>query len=143
MINKKTGEIRFPGWDVSLGPSFTRQRLLNSPLSEGAKVRVQNEPYCSWSLIPIRWEDNKWWHTTVFFKGETLYQVNLGVSENELGSEWKDWSEETEMNKRDYYVDLLGRLFGFSGVKHLELSWGNIEAVYDEKTGGSYIIIKY
>lgn len=143
MIDKETGDIQFPDWEISLSSSLTRERSLKSPLASDAKVSVKNEPYCSWRLVPTNWKDNQWWHITVFFKGETLYQVNLGASKNELGSEWKDWSEETEISKRDYYVDLLGRLLGVSMAKHFDFSWGSIEAIYDEKTGGSHIMIKY
>jgi hypothetical protein len=141
MINKETGQINFPGWNVSLSPSLTRERFLKSSLAKGAKVRVKNEPYCSWSLVPTKWEDDKWWHTTVFFKGKKLYQVNLAVSDNERGSQWKDWSEQLELRKKDYYMALIDRLLGFSA--HHSFPWGSIEAVYEEKTGSSHIIIKY
>ena len=143
MINKKTGEIKFPGWEVSLSPSLTRERFLKSTLAEDAKVKVKNELYCSWNLIPTKWEDYKWWNIMVFFKDERLYQVNLAASDHEIGARWEDWSEELELRKKDYYTALLGRLLGFSGVEHHGLSWGSVKAVYDEKTGGSYIIVKY
>jgi hypothetical protein len=141
MIDKQTGEIKFPGWDISLSPAVTREVFLKSPLAQGAKVTVNNEPYCSWRLVPTNGEDQKWWHTIVYFKGEKLYQINLAASDDESGSGWEDWSEEFERHKKDYYTALVERFLGFS--RQQDFSWGSVEAVYDEKTGGSYIMIKY
>lgn len=143
MINKETGEIWFPDWDVKISPSLTREAFLKSTLSKTAKVKVKNEPYCSWKLAPTKWQDRKWWNIIVFFKEEKLYQVNLAASETESGSPWEDWSEESEIGKKNYYIEFLGELLGFSGVEHRGFSWGTVKAIYDQKTGGSYIIVKF
>ena len=143
MINKETGEIKFPGWKESLSRYVTREWFLKSSLVEGAKVQVKNEPYCSWNLVPTKWDDNKWWIVIVYFEGERLYQIIIAASDSEIGPRWEDWSEESERRMKNYYSTVLGHLLGFSGIKPHEFSWGIAEANYDERSGGSYILVRY
>ena len=143
MIDKETGDVKFPGWERPLSRYLTREVFLNSSLAQGASVQVENGEYCSWRLSPTKWENDKWWITVVYFKGELLYQLMLAASEAEVSSGRESWSEEREMSMKSYYESVLEKLFGFSGVHPYKFHWGLIETVYDERSLGSYIIIKY
>jgi len=143
MINKETGEIKFPNWDVSLSRYMTRESFLKSSLAQGATIEVRNEPYCSWKLIPRKWDDNKWWIVIVYFEGERLFQVILAASDSETSSGWENWSEESEKQLKNCYALVLGQLLGVSGAKPYKFSWGTVEAVYDERSGSSFIVIRY
>jgi hypothetical protein len=143
MINKETGEIKFPNWDISLSREITREWFLKSSLALGATVQVKNEPFCSWKLIPTKWDDNKWWTVIVYFEGERLFQVILAASDSETDSGWESWSEESEKHLKNYYALVLAQLLGFSGNKPHKFSWGVAEAGYDERSGSSFIAIRY
>jgi hypothetical protein len=143
MINKKTGEVKFPTWVEGLSRSTTRSQFLESSLARKANVQVVNEPYCSWKIKPTKWDDNKWWTVVVYFKGERLYQVLLAASNNETGDEWKDWTEQSERDMKNYYSSILVRYLGFWQTRFQKLSWGKAKAVYDEKSGDSHILVIY
>jgi hypothetical protein len=143
MINKETGEIKFPNWDVSLSREITREWFLKSSLAKGATIQVKNEPYCSWKLTSTKGEDNKWWTVIVYFEGERLFQVILAASNGETDSGWEHWSEESERHLKNYYTRVLGQLLGSSGIKPHKFRWGSAEAGYDERSGSSFIAIRY
>ncbi len=139
MIDKKTGAIHFPEWSESLSPVTSREKFLRSTLVQNANIQVQNELYCSWWLKPTKWEDGKWWVVVVYFEGEKLIQVRLAASDHEMGRRWDEWSEESEKRLNEYHMELVQRLLGLS----YRFPWGNVETSYDEKSGGSFIIITY
>jgi hypothetical protein len=60
MIDKASGEIRFPDWDISLSPDLSRAEFLLSSLAKDAKIDVSNEPNCSWRIKPSLWKDKLW-----------------------------------------------------------------------------------
>ena len=139
MIDKKTGAIHFPEWSESLSPATSRDEFLRSTLIQDANIQVQNEPYFSWRLKPTKWEDGKWWVVVVYFEGEKLIQVRLAACEYETDPGWEEWSEESEIHLNKYHMGLVQRLLGLSD----RFPWGNVETSYDEKSGGSFIIITY
>ena len=143
MIDKKTGDVSFPGWEESLSRHVTREAFLNSSLAKRASIEVENGQYCSWRLPPTKWEDGKWWVTVIYFEGERLYQLILAASETEASRGWEDWSEERERDLKIHYATILKKTIGFSGVGPDKFPWGMVETVYDERSAGSYIIIKY
>ena len=142
MIDKETGAVKFLNWEIPLSRHVTRKAFLNSALTKDASIQIENGEYSSWRLPPTKW-DEKWWTAVIYFEGEQLYQLVLAASESEASPGWENWSEERERNMKGYYATVLERLFGFSRVGPYKFPWGMVEIVYDERSAGSYIIIKY
>jgi hypothetical protein len=142
MLDKETGAVKFPSWEILLSSDVTREAFLNSSLAKSASLQVENGEYCSWRLSPTKWDD-KWWTTVVYFEGERLYQLILAASETQVNPGWEGWSEELERDMQIYYSTVLEKLTGVLGVKLYEFPWGTVETIYDERSAGSYIIIKY
>ena len=139
MIDKTTGTIRAPKWDELLSAETTRSDFLASSLAEGAKVHVENEPWCSWNLKAVEIDDQKWLFT-VFFHGQRITTVDIMACSPEFGTSWNDWSEEKEIARKACHDDILKKLLGDPPY---EYDWGTVFSGYDAKGGFSSIAVGY
>lgn len=136
-IDRRTGAITLPRG--VLEPALTRGVFLASPMAEGVEIFVQNEPWCSYKLarVPVGARE---FIVVAFFHDQQLTHVNLMDVDPAFGSsDWTDWSEEKEINRKARHEEWLREI----GVPVGNYSWGSVASEYDQRSGGSDIIITY
>jgi hypothetical protein len=139
MIDTMTGNLLIDSLPLSLGPSFTRRQFLSSPLAQGARVLLANEPYCTY-VTPAYTISGLSFIISLSFFGELLEDIGLEHTAPELGASWSDWSEEKEQRRKQIHDQWLTKQIG---AERRVFDWGAVSSFYDAKTGGSDIIIRY
>lgn len=139
MIDKNTGEIKFPHWERGLSSRVTREEFLKSPLVQGAKIQVKNGPHCAWKIPAVQWNE-KWWTIIAWFNNQCLESVTLAACDTPDGSDCKGLSEQRALKLRVLHDAILYKTIG--GPPY-DFVWGKVESSYDAKSGGSYIVITY
>ena len=131
----KTGELVLTSGLV-LSPQLTYSAFIASVNGAQATVVVNNDPWRS-----LRFEEtDESLIVIVFFKGEILESVELSITGPEFGTQWQDWSEEKELDRKKANDQWLknNRL-----VPNTSYAWGEIWSDYDPRSGSSSIVIRY
>jgi hypothetical protein len=136
MIDSATGQIRLPLDRIQIGSSLTREQFLASPLAERCRELVCNEPYCSFALPTVQF-NNHTFAWSLWFCGSVLQRVLIQCADVEFGSSWSDWSEEREKSRKQLHDSLIRSLLG------QDFSWGSVYSDYDSKSGFSSIGVVY
>ena len=77
---------------------------------------------------------------TFYFNKDILKMLNLIINDKGLiKSSWEDWDKDKELNQKEYFNDWLTSQIG----RKRQFSWGKIEAIYDNKSGASSIVLNY
>lgn len=139
MIDQTTGTIVIPGGSESISPDLTRPAFLSSGWASAASVCVKNEPWCSWDLFPVV-ADGKKWYVRLQFHADRLTRVEVTVADPNERQSWADWSREKEPDRKAKHDALLFRDLGSAPYA---FAWGKILSVFDERSGGSSIIVDY
>lgn len=138
MIDPRTGSIAFDRGTLA----EARAAFLASPLGAGAEPLVDNGEHRSYSLARPLTIGGHAASADVYFRGDALATVMLSFSAEEYGTSWDDWSEDKELARRDAHTAWLSTFLDGAGP-HWLFSWGAISSLYDERTGGSYILVTY
>jgi hypothetical protein len=139
MIDQTTGTVTIPGRSESISPDLTRSGFLSSALAGAASVCVKNEPWCSWDL-PVAVADGKKWYVRLQFHADLLTRVEVTVADPNERQSWSDWSREKELDRKAQHDALLSHDLG---TPPYAFAWGKIFSVFDERSGGSSIIVDY
>jgi hypothetical protein len=132
----KTGELAIPLSGTILSSRLTRSAFLSSIEGSQAKVHVKNEPWCS-----FRFEESEDLLVVIVqFKDENLESINLSINDPKFGNDWKDWSEQKELGRKQANNNWLASHGFFPGKKY---SWGSVWSDYDARSGSSMIVIRY
>jgi hypothetical protein len=105
---------------------------------ETREVWVKNEPWCSWRITRLK-TGSRMFAAVLQFRGEELQSVQLVESDQVGLGDWKDWSEARELENKQRYAELLSRELGF----RKSFDWGTASAIYDARSGGSFISVTY
>jgi hypothetical protein len=141
MIDRITGEIRFPTGSIRICPSLSREEFLSSAIGNQSHLNVRNEPYCSFDLPIVQFDGHKFgW--SLWFYGSLLQRVSITCIDSEFGSSWSDWSEKLEIARQSFHEKVLQLSLG-DNRKQQKLSWGNISSGFDPKSGNSSIEVTY
>jgi len=137
VIDRATGALHFDD-GVVIEPTLTRAQFLQMQPGETRDVSVQNEPWCSWRVTRLR-SGGRVFIAVVQFRGEELQSVELVESDLVGFGDWKDWSEARELEDQRRYATFLSSELGSRRSFH----WGTASAIYDARSGGSFIKISY
>lgn len=137
MIDIQTGELISDSGN-RIGPNIKRDMFLASEISENATIFVKNEPWCSYRVAELRISGLNF-IIILFFYGQDLNRIDMLNSNPQFGETWNDWSEEKELQRKESHEKWLDKIIG----SKRNFSWGNIDSVYDQKSGTSLIIITY
>jgi len=142
MIDKDTGILKLN--ELTVSPSITCEEFLSSSVGKKAGIFLENTPFCSYRLemeLPDEKRKAGKWSVILYFSGNTIEMVSLTVLDDMYGTSWDDWSEEKEMERKKYHDEWLE--FYIDLKSPYSFPWGEIISVYDSRTGGSSIFIKY
>ena len=139
MLDGTTGDLEIESLSIRIGSQFTRQQFLASTLAEHARILVQNEPYCTFSVGSYELAGLSL-SVSVGFYGEQLETIGLFHDAKALGSSWADWSEEKERQRKQIHDQWLLALTGYASHFY---AWGESWSDFDPKSGGSSIVIRY
>lgn len=127
MLDLRRGTLQFGPLTVEAGLTLGRLRL-----AETAKRIVENGPWSTWRLAT-----DEWAALLQFREGQlmsaTLSKV-LGASDR-----W-DSSPERERERHELHRQLLREQLG---SPPFDLDWGTVELIFDQRTGGSSILLRY
>lgn len=137
MLDKETGELYIESIPLRLGPRFTLRALSSAPVA--AAPQVLNGPYRSYSLGEQRIAGQPFF-VVLYFYGRWLESIDLAHTAEEFGTSWGDWSEEGEMLRKRWHDEWLR---GQTGQASHVYGWGEVGSVYDPRSGGSSIFIRY
>ncbi|HVX91575.1 MAG TPA: hypothetical protein VHC20_08300 [Candidatus Paceibacterota bacterium] len=137
MIDRATGALRFND-GVVIDPTLTRAQFLQMRPGETCDVSVRNEPWCSWRVTRLT-SGGRVFIAVVQFRGEELQSVELVESDLVGFGDWKDWSEARELEDQRRYAIFLSSELG----SRRSFPWGTTSAIYDARSGGSFIKISY
>jgi hypothetical protein len=137
VIDRTTGALHFDD-GVVIEPTLTRAQFLQMQPGETLDLSVQNEPWCSWRVTRLR-SAGRVFIAVVQFRGEELQSVELVESDMVGFGDWKDWSEARELEDQRRYATFLSSELGSRRSFH----WGTTSAIYDTRSGGSFIKISY
>ena len=141
MIERTTGQIRFPSDGIRVGPSLRREHFLASPLAVQSVEVVANEPYCSFALPRVQFDGHSFaW--SLWFRGPILQRVSIECADAEFGSSWADWSLERELARKRFHDSLLQSALGEDWSSQ-RFVWGAVDSLYDPKAGFSSIGVTY
>jgi hypothetical protein len=78
----------------------------------------------------------------LYFHGERLEMAVLALDEPAFGTSWADWSLATEMARKAAHEDWLAAIDPSLGEGR-GFPWGVLDSTYDQKAGGSQIVLRY
>lgn len=138
-LDAETGILTIETLSMQVGPDFTRQQFLASPLHRKAQRLIFNEPHCSFLTPPHSIGGLRFILSLGFFN-ERLETLSLAHDTPELGTSWDDWTREKEERRKQIHDRWLETQLGTSQRR---FAWGEIWSEYDDRSGGSSICIRY
>ena len=137
MIDEKTGELISEN-GVVIGPNLKRDSFLASEIGVSSKIFVRNEPWCSYRIEGLK-ISGLVFVVVLYFYGLDLNEIEICNSDVRFGETWSDWSLENELKRKQSHDKWLDQIIG----SKRNFSWGDIFSVYDQRSGGSSIKIRY
>lgn len=125
---------------AEIGPELTKTGFLASALAAGAEFLVANEPHRSWSVA--RSIGGRPFRVGLWFEGERLAMVVAVLDDPSYGRSWADWSREREDARKAAHEAWLAA-FDPSIGDGRDYPWGFVSSTYDDRSGGSEIVIRY
>jgi hypothetical protein len=141
VIDPSTGKIKFSANEIMISGQLTREQFLSSTLAAQSQVIVRNEPYCSFNLPKVNFEEHSFaW--SLWFHNSILQSVSIACCDSKFGTSWSDWSEDKQKACKQFHDDLLVSIFGenFGSGRFL---WGSVQSTYDVRAGSSSIKVIY
>lgn len=137
VIDPASGCLRFDGGAL-ITPELSRSAFLTAPWAAIRKLSVENEPWCSWRVTGLE-ADGRRFIVVLYFYAERLRHLEIVQHDPTAANGWDNWSEEHELLMKVRYEGFLTDELGGART----FSWGSAQAVYDPKSGGSFIYICY
>ena len=134
-----TGRLTTDAGDA-IGQDMTRAAFLDSAIGEHAAVLVENEPHASW-LVSTKL-DGRAFRLALYFEGQRLDMLILALDDPAFGTGWESWSRDGELARKAAHEAWLARLDRSIGEGR-NFPWGFVSSIYDERSGGSEIVIRY
>ncbi len=127
--------------DISLviDSSLSKNTFLSSELQASSKETVSNKEWSSFNTGIHRICGESFVLSLSFF-GADLVEFHLTNVQPGEKDTWSDWSEEKEMARKNRHDKWLANQLGKPPYK---FAWGQVFSVYDQKSGGSLIVVRY
>ncbi|HEY1052326.1 MAG TPA: hypothetical protein VGE39_21285 [Prosthecobacter sp.] len=138
-IDSHTGFIILSEIGAFISPTLQRAQFLQNPAFAEAQVLVQNDPWCSYGLPLIDLEDSQL-SVTFQFEGEHLHALCMAHMAPRFGAGWKDRTEAKELQRKAFHDHWLANDIG---VPPGTYPWAEVSSLYDAKSGGSSIVIRF
>jgi len=123
--------------DLLIKPNLNLQDFKNSELGKKAKKKTQFGDFESY-LIEDYTIFNRTFSPVLMFAKSCISSIQFYSEDESKG--WGEYSSSDEKNKKKRNDELLQKILGDPPYN---FGWGNIESIYDQKAGYSYIIINY
>jgi hypothetical protein len=137
-INKCNGHLLFSN-DFEVSANTKTDELVLYFGQENVKITDMKNGWKHYVISNIK-TNSIYFLGTLYFENDTLAFVSFGIDDKLITTDsWDNWSEENELQKRDYYDNWLTDQLG---IKR-EFSWGIAGAFYDNKSGYSSINLRY
>ena len=127
--------------DFVLSPKLSRKAFLSQDVGKQSQIVIDNAPFITYRL-PLQSFYNIPCGVMLYFLNDVLTDVHLFPrwgNESSVSS-WSVWSLERQLYAHEKNIEFLRKIYGSAPYIY---PWGAIEAVLDEKSGSSSIIIKY
>jgi hypothetical protein len=138
LIDKFNGHLLFSN-DFEVSPNTKPDDLLLYFGQENVKIRDIKNGWKHYVISNIKKDSIYFWGTFYFENGILSFLSFVIDDKLILTDSWNNWSEENELQKRDYYDNWLTEQLG----KKREFSWGAVGAFFDNKGGQSSIVLRY
>ena len=139
MVDLATGTIRFADPAAEIPASLTRSAFLASPLADGARVSVKNEPWCSWNLGAEYVDQGHRFAVTIYFEGERLDMISIADVNPAFGTSWQDMTDEKERQRHAAHEQWLSRSLGSAR----RFAWGSVSCGRDHWGNPDGITVTY
>lgn len=141
MINAKNGQVMFDNTSYILESKTTLKEFKNSSLF----IEVSNEVYMenghsnftinSQNIVGLPFI------IVVYFNpSQIINLIGMYYCKENKTPDWKEWSEENELLKKDKHDKLLTKYLGDPSYNY---EWGTVSSTYDSKSGSAGIYIRY
>lgn len=138
IIDKANGQLKISD-NLSISCKTTPGDLQDYFRNDGLKSTDHHNGWVNYTISNVKL-NNKYFSFTFYFESDILRIVQFILSDAMIITEtWANWSEETELKKRDDYNAWLTEELG----EERALLWGTIATHYDAKAGASNIILMY
>ena len=136
MIEPQSGQITIG--NLVIEPNLRREDFITSALFlKGDFTNPQQGWYMA--IAKRQRENGCEFAVSLLFQGQRLAAVHVARADVDFGSDWSEWSETAERQRKAAHDVLLHRDL----VAEREFEWGRAESVFDEKGGGSLIVVQY
>jgi hypothetical protein len=125
---------------VAVGPALTRTAFLASPLATDAAILVTNDSHGSWATAAVI--AGQPFRLGLYFEAERLTMVVAALDDPAFGRSWADWSRAREADRKAAHEAWLATFDATIGDGR-DYPWGFVSSVYDDRSGGSEIVIRY
>ncbi|MEO7045619.1 MAG: hypothetical protein ABI091_09965 [Ferruginibacter sp.] len=138
IIDSTKGELKFPG-NFTVSSQTTPEEIIHFFGEENVDTREAGKGWKNYSVRNVK-INQTYFIITFYFDNAILKMLDFIVNDKIIitGS-WDDWSENEELQKRDYYNDWLTKQIG----SNRQFIWGTIGSYYDNRGGSSSIVLKY
>lgn len=141
MINTKNGQIIFDNNLYVLKSKTTLEEFKNSRLfSEVCNEVYMGNGHSNFTINPQNILGDPFIIVVYFNPNQTINFIGMHYCENGKKPDWKDWSEENELLKKQIHDKLLIK---YLGAPPYNYEWGTVSSSYDSKSGSSGIYIRY
>jgi hypothetical protein len=121
----------------TLLPFQARAWFLDDFRPSSEEVLIENPPRITYRLRGVA-IDGRLFVLDVAFHSDALASLSLAIDRGQR--DWSDWSKEVELAVKDEHDRwLVSQL----GTTSFDRPWGTVESVYDPRSGGSDITIRY
>ncbi|WP_114937842.1 hypothetical protein [Mucilaginibacter endophyticus] len=138
ILNSITGEIVLSE-SIRIS-SITRPAKLKEYFGQKElRTLSMGNGWVHYSIKNIQVEDNYFIFIFLFYK-DLIKTISFVISSHPFSeSSWNDWNKETEEKNKSFFENWLSNQIG----SQRNFAWGNVNAVLDEKVGGSAIVLNY
>jgi hypothetical protein len=132
------GQIVFSS-EFAVSRQTKPKEIVDHFTNKNIECRDPGNGWTHYSIRNIQLKDT-YFNMTFYFDNDVLKMTSFVVSDKIIvESSWDDWSEKSEMKKRNFYDNWLTKEIG----KNRKFEWGTIGAFYDNKGGFSSIVLNY
>jgi hypothetical protein len=155
MINREDGSIHIESPDFLITRALTREQFVHSTLGTISEDITANPPWPRYWCRPIVIGGEQF-ASIICFEGERLHSFDFASMRSEFGTSWADASLDGELAPKRFHEDWLEQVFisrpeelvasprgRAQSMMGYEFSWGRVASVYDDRAGGSSIIVRY
>ena len=141
MINLKTGDIGPDVGEYIVGRSIDRMQFEKMNEAYIRKIWDVGNGYIWFYSSDQIINGEKFMLAVCYRPDQKLGRIQLSIITSKHANSWEEWDEQKEREIKVLQDKWL--LENFNIVEGKTFNWGTIKSLYDDKSGSSYISIKY